>query len=365
MEILNFLPALLALLLGFVAIVFIYFLFTREFIRLKDRLDNLQNSVSNQQLNGLHIMQDSIQKNILNLQQEVTRNIDRMINMADKKLQDIHGHVDAKLEKSFEKTNSTFSDVIKRLALIDEAQKKITELSTNVVSLKDILSNRSARGAFGEIQLEALIKNMLPDNHFKLQYTLSNQKRADCLLILPPPSGNIAIDAKFPLESYKRQDHKQFSLDVKKHIEDIADKYIIPNETSDGAMMFIPAESIFAEIHNSCPELIDLAHKKRVWIVSPNTMMAVLTTARAVLKDAATKKQVHLIQQHLAALSGDFSRFNKRMDDLAKHINMANRDVEQVQTSAKKITSHFYKIENVELEKENIEDDLKDLLGQE
>lgn len=350
-----------------------------EFIKQKDRFNLLTNSIdsyrdkqSESQLNSLKILQESIQKNILLLQQEVSRNmnsnsqnliqqIDKMIAVADKRLQEIHQHVDNKLNKSFEKTNATFSDILQRLALIDEAQKKITELSTNVVSLKDILNNRSTRGAFGEIQLESLVKNLLPSNNYKFQYTLSNQKRVDCLLILPPPSGNIAVDAKFPLEGYKKmlehknndilykQYYKQFYQDVKKHIDDIANKYIIPNETADGAMMFLPAESIFAEIHNSYPELITLAQQKKVWIVSPTTMMAVLTTACAVLKDEATKKQVHLIQENLMLLAKDFARFNKRMDDLAKHIDMANRDAEQVKTSAKKITSHFNKIENVQL----------------
>jgi DNA recombination protein RmuC len=188
----------------------------------------------------------------------------------------------------------------------------------------------------------------------------------DCLLILPAPSGNIAIDAKFPLESFqqmqkselsesnKRQAEQQFRIDIRKHIEDIAEKYIFPPETTDGAVMFIPAEAIFAEIHSHFPDLVELAHRSRVWLVSPTTLMAVLTTARAVLKDAATRKQVHLIQQHLAALAKDFSRFEERMEHLSKHIQKAQQDVEQVHLSSKKITSRFNKIEKVELS-ENLE----------
>ena len=253
---------------------------------------------------------------------------------------------------------------MKRLTIIDQAQQKITELSSNVVGLQDILNDKRSRGAFGEIQLNSLIRNVIPDGHFSLQHTLSNGKRVDCLLFLPDPTGNIAIDAKFPLESFKQlqasnrssqQQHtleQQFRNDIKKHIQDIASKYIISEETSDGAMMFIPAESVFAEIHAHYPEIIELAQKSRVWLVSPTTMMAVLTTARAVLKDAATRKQVHIIQQHLNALGTDFSRFQARMDNLARHINQAQQDVEQVHVSSKKISSRFNKIEQVELSSE-------------
>ena len=195
-----------------------------------------------------------------------------------------------------------------------------------------------------------------------MQHTLSNQKRADCILFLPDPTGNIVIDAKFPLENYQRfmnfepntSDRKsaqqQFKLDVQKHIKDIAEKYIIPNETCDGAMMFIPAEAIFAEIHANYPDIIALSQRMKVWIVSPTTLMAVLTTARAVLKDDATRKQIHVIQKHLHALAEDFQRFEKRMDKLTKHIDLAHQDVNEVNTSAKKITQRFQKIESVELE---------------
>lgn len=269
--------------------------------------------------------------------------------------------VNHKLTEGFEKTSSTFTDVVIRLTIIDEAQKKITELSSHVVNLQDILVDKRARGAFGEVQLATLIANMIPPTHYQLQHTLSNQKRADCILFLPEPTGNVVIDAKFPLETYqklmnrdmspteKKSLQQQFRQDVQKHIKDIAEKYIIPTETTDGAMMFIPAEAIFAEIHASFPELIALAQRLKVWLVSPSTLMAVLTTARAVLKDDATKKQVHIIQKHLHALADDFQRFEKRMDKLSKHIDLAHQDVSEVSTSAKKITQRFQKIESVDL----------------
>ncbi|MES9870503.1 MAG: DNA recombination protein RmuC, partial [Sedimenticola sp.] len=211
-------------------------------------------------------------------------------------------------------------------------------------------------------QLNSLIRNIMPEQGFSLQHTLSNGMRADCLLLLPEPTGNVAIDAKFPLESYQRMTDgdlpeldraragNQFRQDIRKHIHDISGKYIIPGETSDGAVMFIPSESIFAEIHGHYPELVEEAHQRRVWLVSPTTMMAILTTARAVLKDAATREQVHVIQKHLNLLSKDFGRFQERMDKLSRHIGQAHKDVEEVNISARKISDRFGQIEKVELD---------------
>lgn len=290
-----------------------------------------------------------------------------LIDTNEKRLGEISGKVEERLDKGFEKTSKVFEDVLKRLVEIDKAQEKIAELSGNVVSLQEVLSDKRSRGAFGEVQLNALISNIMPENSFSLQHTFKNGVRADCVLFLPEPTGTICIDSKFPLESYQRMvdfnlgdaDRKtaeqQFRQDIKKHIKDISTKYIIPGETSDGAMMFIPAEAIFAEIHARYPELVEEAQNARVWLTSPTTMMAVLTTSRAVLKDAATRKQVHIIQEHLVALSKDFERFQNRMDKLAVHIDQANKDVGLVQTSAKKITSRFTKIEKVELEGEDFQ----------
>ena len=266
------------------------------------------------------------------------------------------------MSDGFEKTTQTFTDVIKRLAMIDAAQQKITELSTNVVSLQEILNDKRSRGAFGEVQLASLIRNVLPEKHFAFQYSFKNNARADCVLFLPEPTGNIAIDAKFPLENYRllsdntlsdserNQAKTKFKIDIRKHIQDIAEKYIIPGETTDGAVMFIPAEAIFAEIHAQHQDLVDASHKAKVWMVSPTTMMAILTTARAVLKDTATRAQLNIIQEHLARLATDFSRFQERMDGVAKHIAKAHSEVDQVHISAKKISSRFGQIEKVELD---------------
>ena len=328
------------------------------------------------QLQSLLILQESVQKNIRENMSDVReqlsnslvqqsdfigKQINTLTQQTQEKLTQISGQVEKRLVEGFEKTNATFTDVVKRLALIDQAQQRITELSTNVVSLQEVLSDKKSRGAFGEVQLSALLHNVLPEKHFQLQATLSNGKRADALLILPNPTGNIAIDAKFPLENYRKLidsnlstaerkiAEQQFKQDIKKHISDVQEKYIIPNETADGAMLFIPAEAVFAELHAHHSDLIEEAQRARVWIVSPTTMMAVLTTARAVLKDAATRKQVHIIQEQLVGLSKDFERFQKRMENLAQHIRQAKEDVDDVQISSEKITNKFKKIENVEL----------------
>jgi len=300
-------------------------------------------------------------------EQVIQTQIEKLITSNTQRLDQIGAKVEQRLDKGFKETTSVFSDVLKRLALIDKAQEKIAELSGNVVSLQEVLSDKRSRGAFGEIQLSALISNMMPEKSYSLQHTFSSGVRADCILFLPEPTGTICIDSKFPLEGYQRMTdlalgdadrtaaERQFRQDIKKHIKDIASKYIIPGETSNGAMMFIPAEAVFAEIHGHYPDLVEEAQRACVWMVSPTTMMAVLTTALAVLKDSATRQQIHIIQEHLVALSQDFSRFQERMDKLALHIDQANRDVIDVNKSAKKITSRFGKIEKVELVEDSVE----------
>ncbi|WP_133139020.1 DNA recombination protein RmuC [Legionella genomosp. 1] len=324
------------------------------------------------QLSGQEMITKNIQQQMTDIREQInfsfkqhanglTSHLHSLTEEIRNHLQQLTQQVNHKLAEGFEKTSSTFTDVVRRLTIIDEAQKKITELSTHVVSLQDVLQDKRSRGAFGEVQLNALIANMLPSTHYQMQYTLSNQKRADCILFLPEPTGQVVIDAKFPLETYQKlinsncslTDKKilqqQFRQDVSKHIKDIAEKYIIAGETSDGAMMFIPAEAIFAEIHANYPEVVALSQRLKVWLVSPSTLMAVLTTAKAVLKDDATRKQVHIIQKHLHALADDFQRFEKRMDKLSKHIDQAHQDVDEVSTSARKITQRFQRIESVDL----------------
>lgn len=330
-------------------------------------VEGFENSVHRLRLQLVETLSDvqkGVKHTLSETQSTLTQQFERLNQTTENRLQLMGEKVEEKLSKGFEKTSQTFTDVVKRLALIDDAQKKIHDLSSNVVNLQQILQDKRSRGVFGEIQLAHLLENTLPSESYTLQYSLPNQTRVDCMLFLPEPTGHIAIDAKFPLNSYqiftdftlpeheRKQAQQQFRQDIKKHIQDIQQKYIIPGETSDGALMFIPAEAVFAEIHAHFPELVELSHQSRVWMTSPTTMMAILTTASAVLKDSATRKQVHVIQKHLKDLAKDFGRFEKRMDNLAKHLHQANEDVDQVHTTARKISSRFAKIERVELQEE-------------
>jgi len=293
---------------------------------------------------------------------ELSSRMETLSRTMDERLEAITGHVNQRLDEGFRKTNETFANVMSRLATIDEAQKKIDGLTTNVVSLQELLGDKRSRGAFGEVQLEALVRNMLPPDTYQFQAVLSNNTRVDCLITLPEPTGLVGVDSKFPLENYHRMLDREsndlerklamasFRGDVKRHVDAIASKYIIAGETSDGAVMFVPAEAVFAEIHAYHPELVAHAQSRRVWVVSPTTLMAVLNTARAVLKDVETRKQIHVIKDALGKLAKDFVRFDERMNALARHIELANKDVQDVQVSSRKITAHFSKIESAQLD---------------
>ena len=306
--------------------------------------------------------QELIQSTMKRNTELLTQTIEGLTRSTDARLEQISGKVAERLDEGFKKTNETFVSVMARLATIDEAQKKIDGLTTNMVSLQELLGDKRSRGAFGEVQLEGLVRNIMPPQSYVLQHTLPNGTRADCVLLLPEPTGMVAVDAKFPLENYHRMfdtglaepdkalARRQFKADIKKHVDDISSKYIIPGVTSDGAVMFVPAEAVFAEIHAHHPDVVDYAMQRRVWVVSPTTLMAVLNTARAVMKDVETRKQVHIIQDELGKLGKDFGRFDERMKKLAEHIRQANKDVEDVQISSRKITEQFAKIERVELD---------------
>ena len=334
-------------------------------IQMEQNLKNTEqfNSLLNTVQQTIKVGLDEIRAQLDSTLQQNTNFIEKQLQSltttTEQKLTAISGQVDKRLNEGFEQTTQIFHNVIKRLTIIDEAQKEIIKLSGDVVSLQDILNDKRSRGAFGEVQLISLIKNLIPENNFKLQETLSNGKRVDCLLLLPEPTGSISIDAKFPLEGYKamlaqndNNSRSQFRASIKKHIDDIADKYIIPGETADGSILFIPAEAVFAEIHANFYDIVEYAYKSKVWLASPTTMMAILTTSLAAIKDVETKKQIHIIQKHLGLLSVDFNRFQKRMDNLARHIRQAEEDVNQIHQSSKKITARFNQIEQVELEKQ-------------
>ncbi len=306
--------------------------------------------------------QELIQSTMHRSTLQFTTAIEALTRKIDERLEQISGRVSERLDEGFRKTNETFVNVMTRLATIDEAQKKIEGLASNVVSLQELLGDKRARGAFGEVQLEALVRNMLPQQSYHMQHVLPNGTRVDCLLKLPEPTGSVCIDSKFPLENYQRMldsalaeveratAQRQFKTDLRKHIDDISGKYIIPNVTSDGAVMFVPAEAVFAEIHAYHADIVNYALQRRVWIVSPTTLMAVLNTARAVLKDVETRKQIHIIKDELGKLGKDFARFDERMHKLADHVRQAHEDAQQVQISSRKISDRFASIERVELE---------------
>jgi len=305
--------------------------------------------------------QELIQATMRNATLQLTATIEGLSKVVDTRLEEISGKVSERLDEGFKKTNDTFVRVMERLATIDKAQEKIDGLTNNVVSLQALLGDKRSRGAFGEVQLEALVRNVMPNDAYAMQYALPNGTRVDCALFLPQPTGMVAVDSKFPLENYHRMyeigineadklsAQRQFKADIKKHVDDIASKYIIADVTSDGAVMFIPAEAVFAEIHAYHPDLVNYAMAKRVWVVSPTTLMAVLNTARAVLKDVETRKQVHIIKDELGKLGKEFGRFDTRMKKLADHIRQAHEDAQDVQTTSQKISRRFSQIERVEL----------------
>lgn len=331
----------------------------------RDALHVLRNEMLTQTLAKLveqgRADQELIQNSFRNATQHLANSVEALEKKVDARLEQISGRVTERLDEGFKKTNETFVSVMTRLATIDEAQKKIDGLTTNMVSLQELLGDKRSRGAFGEVQLEGLVRNIMPPTAYGFQYTLPNSSRADCVLMLPEPTGMVAVDSKFPLENYHKMFDaasdaervlatRQFKADIKKHVDDISSKYIIPGVTSDGAVMFVPAEAVFAEIHGHHPEVVDYAMQRHVWVVSPTTLMAVLNTARAVMKDVETRKQVHIIQDELGKLGKDFGRFDERMKKLAEHIRQANKDVEDVQISSRKITQRFVSIERVELD---------------
>ena len=307
---------------------------------------------------GQSLLQDTLK----GMTAQFNDRVHQLSQTVDGRLNEISGKVAERLDEGFKKTNETFVSVMSRLAVIDDAQKKIEGLASNVVSLQEILGDKRSRGAFGEVQLEALVRNSLPPDAFAFQHTLKGGARADCVLILPEPTGAVCVDSKFPLENYSRMfdgslppaerdaAKRQFKTDVRKHVDDIAAKYIVAGETSDGAVMFLPAEAVFAEIHAYHPDLVEHAQKKRVWLTSPTTLMAVLNTARAVIRDSETRRMAHVIKDELSKLAKDFARFDERMKKLASHIEQANKDVSEVRISSDKISRRFQQIERVELE---------------
>ncbi len=286
---------------------------------------------------------------------------DRLLEMAKR--------VSDGLDVSAQKQATSLHELRERLVVIDSAQRNITELSAQVVSLQDILSNKQARGAFGEIQLNDLVVNVLPPSAYEFQATLGNGKRADCLLKLPNPPGSIVIDAKFPLESWRAlraaQDDaakalavRAFSAAILTHIRDIADKYIVPGETAESALMFIPSEAVYAELHANFGDVVEKSFRAKVWIVSPTTLMATLNTVRAVLKDARMREQASVIQKEVRLLLDDVRRLDDRVGAIGKHFHQAGEDLRHIQISTEKVAKRAERIEDLQLGSDSPADQL-------
>ncbi len=282
------------------------------------------------------------------------------------KLNMINDHVNERLDVNFEKTNKTFTSVLERLSKIDEAQKKIDSLSTDILSLQSILTDKKTRGIFGEVNLKHILVSVFGENNdkiYKLQYTFETGVIADCVLFAPEPLGMVAIDSKFPLDNYRlmidkkagiveRQNaEKNFKSDVKKHIDAIASKYIIKGVTSNQAIMFLPAEAIFAELNAYHPDIIDYAYKKRVWLASPTTLMSTLTTIELVIKNIEKDKYTSVIHEELNKLSVDFKRYKERWDKLSRSIDAVSRDANDIHITTDKISKRFDVINNVDTKK--------------
>ena len=284
----------------------------------------------------------------------------------EKRLILINEKVNERLDQNFDKTNKTFINVLERLSKIDEAQKKIDNLSTDIVSLQSILTDKKTRGIFGEVNLKHILSSVFGernDNIYRLQYTLSNDMIADSVLFAPEPLGTICIDSKFPLENYQMMVDKKISSDIrdnyeklfksdmKKHIDAISSKYIIPGETADQAILFLPAEAIFAEINAYHSDIINYAYKKHVWITSPTTLISTLTVIQMIIKNMERDKYTSIIHDELNKLGLEFSRYRERWDKLAKSIQTVNKDVENVYITTDKISRKFETINKVDVEK--------------
>ena len=284
-----------------------------------------------------------------------------MLKLMEARLAAVQEQMTLNLTTNAKTTANSLGELQQRLVTIDKAQDNIQKLSGDVLSLQDILANKQTRGAFGEIQLQEIVSKALPSDAYAWQATLSNGKRADCLIHLPNPPGPIVIDSKFPLEAYEALRNAKTELDtrdavkfmrtsVKAHIKAISEKYIIEGETADGAIMFLPSEAVYAELHSNFPELIREGFEARVWIVSPTTCMATLNTMRAILKDARMREQAGAIRTALRQLHRDVELVVDRVDKLNTHFNQARKDIEGISTAAERAGKRAHKLDNFDFE---------------
>ena len=369
-------PILIVLILSIVFLLILVF-----YLMLRPRLNSTN---SNKPIiDHLNIVGDKIQK-LSEGQERLTGGLQTvseaqakaqlsMINMMEERLAKVQLQMNENLSHSSRRTAQSLGDLQQRLSTIDKAQEKITKLSGDVLSLQDILSNKQTRGAFGEIQLTDIVSKALPSDGFELQATLSTGKRADCLIKLPNPPGPIVIDSKFPLEAYEALRNassetetssavRLFRTSVRKHIKDISEKYIVEGETADGAILFLPSEAVYAELHANFSDLVREGFSARVWIVSPTTCMATLNTMRAILKDARMREQAGAIRNELTLLYQDVDRLGVRVESLDRHFNQAAKDISDIKISADKAGRRAKRLDNFDFEEisnENLEKVIK------
>ena len=369
-------PILIVLILSIVFLLILVF-----YLMLRPRLNSTNSNKP--VIDHLNIVGDKIQK-LSEGQERLTGGLQTvseaqakaqlsMINMMEERLAKVQLQMNENLSHSSRRTAQSLGDLQQRLSTIDKAQEKITKLSGDVLSLQDILSNKQTRGAFGEIQLTDIVSKALPSDGFELQATLSTGKRADCLIKLPNPPGPIVIDSKFPLEAYEALRNassetetssavRLFRTSVRKHIKDISEKYIVEGETADGAILFLPSEAVYAELHANFSDLVREGFSARVWIVSPTTCMATLNTMRAILKDARVREQADAIRNELTLLYQDVDRLGVRVESLDRHFNQAAKDISDIKISADKAGRRAKRLDNFDFEEisnENLEKVIK------
>jgi len=314
-------------------------------------------------LTQMNRQQSELQGRLSQMAEDAAQRETKFRESLDQRLDNVSERVGKSIVDTQERNSENLKQLHERLALIDRAQKNIETLSGEVSGLQNLLSNKQARGAFGEKQMQDLITDYLPANAYSFQATLSNKKRVDALIHMPGEQGDVAIDSKFPLESWRRLTEaentpeeiaarRDFARDVQVHIKDIANKYLIFGETHDVAMMFLPSEAVYAELHTHFPKVIEAGFKQKVMIVSPTTFMATLHTMRAVMKDAAMREQAHIIQKEVGLMAKDVTLLDQRVTKLQQHFNQSTEDIRQIRISTEKITKRADKIDALE---DNIE----------
>ena len=326
--------------------------------KLKYDLSEVINQRNKESIRELSEFKDGLNKQIIDRFTTLSKTLNDQMSGINEK-------VENRLTEGFKQTNKTFQNIVERLSKIDEAQKNIEKLSTEVVDLQHLLTDKKSRGTFGEVQLNHILESIFGENNtkiFQTQATLSNGKIVDALLHVPDPMGDLPIDSKFPLENFREmvdtsktdrervEATRKFKSDIKKHVDDIATKYIILNETADQAVLFLPAEAIFAEINAYHQDLVAYAQRKRVWIASPTTLMSFLTTVQVLLKNLERDKHAKIIQEELIKLSQEFGRYKERWGKLSRTIDTVTKDVKNIHTTTEKIGKRFDEIAAVEIE---------------